>query len=252
MTMKNYRIFVADDESLAIDSIKVLLSKIDDCELVGEASNGKDAFNQILELAPDIVFLDIQMPYITGIDVLSKLNRKGAPFFIMVTAFEDHALKAFELNAIDYLLKPYTDERFYQSLARAKEHVNMYNLEDKLEELTQLVQTTNTPKHYRDYFSIKSKGKIELLKVADISHISASGNYVEFVSGDMKRLSRTSLADIEKDLDPADFVRIHRSSIVKKSEIKELQNYFNGEFIVIMKNGDQLKLSRSFKGNLGF
>ena len=249
MSSTQYSIYIADDEPLAIDSIKVLLSTVPDCKIIGEANNGKDAFQQITLLNPDIVFMDIQMPHLTGMDVLEKLNQRGAPFFILVTAYEDQALKAYELNATDYLLKPYSDERFYQSLSKAREHVNLYSLQGKLAELDNALQKTS-PKQYPSLFTIKSPGKVKFLAVEDLSYVQASGNYVEFVTDNNKVLSRTSLSDVEKQLDPNLFIRIHRSSIVRKSAIEELQSYFNGEYIVIMKNGEQLKLSRSYKENL--
>ena len=249
MKNRKFSVLIADDEPLAIDSIKVLLEKTQDCELIGVATNGQDAFSQVLKLEPDIVFIDIQMPFLTGMDVLEKFNSKGVPFFVLVTAYEDQALKAFELNALDYLLKPYSDERFYQSLARAREHVRMYALEEQMAEIAGNLNST-LKRTYQEFFTIKSRGKIEFLKTSEISHLNASGNYVEFVTAHKKTLSRVSLAEIEKELNPAEFVRIHRSTIVKKSEIQELQAYFNGEYIVIMKNGSQLKMSRSFKNNL--
>lgn len=249
MSINQYTIYIADDEELAVDSIKVLLSKVPDCDIIGEANNGKDAFQQISLLNPDIVFMDIQMPHLTGMDILEKFNQRGAPFFILVTAYEDQALKAYELNAIDYLLKPYSDERFYQSLTKAREHVNLYSLQGKLAELDHRLQKVS-PKDYPTHFTIKSPGKVEFLQVKDLSYIKASGNYVEFVTRDKTVLNRMALGELEKQLDPKEFIRIHRSTIVRQSEIKELQSYFNGEYIVIMTNGDQLKLSRSFKENL--
>ena len=249
MKNRTFSVLIADDEPLAIDSIKVLLDRTKDCELIGVATNGQDAFNHVLKLEPDIVFIDIQMPFLTGMDVLERFNGKGVPFFILVTAYEDQALKAFELNALDYLLKPYSDERFYQSLSRAKEHVRMYSLEEHMAEIAGQLQN-NSQHTYQEFFPVKSSGKVEFLKTSEISHLNASGNYVEFVTAHKKTLSRVSLVEIERELNPTEFVRIHRSTIVRKSEIQELQSYFNGEYIVIMKNGDQLKMSRTFKNNL--
>lgn len=243
MNKENYRILIADDESLARDSISILLKKVSNCQIVAIATNGQDAFEKILIEEPDIVFMDIQMPYLTGTEVVEKINTTGPPFFIFVTAFEDHALKAFELNAVDYLLKPFSDERFYKSLNKGKNHVKKHIISNPLSSLP-------TTQNYKQQFSIKSAGKIRFIRTSKISYFKSSGNYVEIYTSDEKYLIRMKIGDIEEELDPSVFTRIHRSCIVRSTEIKELQTYFNGEYIAILQNGTELKVSRSYKDSL--
>jgi two-component system LytT family response regulator len=244
---ESYKILIADDESLAIDSIRVLLEPVKNCEIMAIASNGKEALEKILIEEPDIVFIDIQMPFLNGIEVVQKINKLAGTIFIFVTAFEDHALKAFELNAVDYLLKPFSDERFYQSLNKAKNHIRAH-LPDKITPFSQ--GTSN--QQYREQFAIKTPGKITLVKTADIMYIKSSGNYLELLTMTQKHLIRMTIREAENELNPADFIRIHRSYIVRKTYIKELQTYFNGEFIAVLHNGDTLKVSRSFRHNIEY
>ncbi|MBO3700237.1 LytTR family DNA-binding domain-containing protein [Roseivirga sp. E12] len=244
----HYKVLIVDDEPLAQDSIKILLEKVKDCNIVGIASNGKDALNQILTLEPHIVFMDIQMPHLLGTEVVEQLSHQANTYFIFVTAFDDQAVKAFELNALDYLLKPYTDQRFYQSLNKAKAHCRSNGVVRSLGDLNSINQVPQ--RKYRTEFAIKSVGKIEIVPLSDVIYLVSSGNYIEVNTTDRKYLMRGTIGQLEKGLDPELFVRIHRSSIVRKTEIKELQNYFNGEYLVILKNGHQLKLSRSYKSAL--
>ncbi|OEK03417.1 hypothetical protein BFP97_18675 [Roseivirga sp. 4D4] len=243
-----YKVFIVDDEPLAIDSIKILLEKVEDCEIIGTASNGKDALSHILTQSPHIVFMDIQMPHLLGTEVVEQLMGHANTFFIFVTAFDDQAIKAFELNAVDYLLKPYTDQRFYQSLNKAKAHCRSNALNHIIDSTSFSTNVSN--KQYRTEIAIKSVGKIELVPLSEVIFLNASGNYIEVNTNGEKFLKRGTISQIESELDPEVFVRIHRSTIVKKSEIKELQNYFNGEYMVILKTGHQLKLSRSYKNAL--
>lgn len=243
----SYKVLIADDEPLAVDSIRVLLEPVKNCEIVAIASNGKEALEKTLIEVPDIVFIDIQMPFLNGIEVVEKINKLAAPFFIFVTAFEDHALKAFELNAVDYLLKPFSDERFYQSLYKAKNHIRAHS-PDRATPFT--LSTSN--QQYREQFAIKTSGKITLVKAADIMYVKSSGNYLELFTKAQKHLIRMTIGEAENELNPAEFIRIHRSYIVRKTHIKELQTYFNGEFIVILHDGDALKVSRSFRHNLEY
>ena len=251
MSKQVYKILIADDESLARDSISILLKKVNNCEIVAIATNGQDAFEKILIEQPHIVFMDIQMPYLRGTEVVEKLNIPGSPFFIFVTAFEDHALKAFELNAVDYLLKPFSDERFYQSLNKAKGHVNAHSFANKIEALSQLsAQSNHQP--YREQFAIKSPGKIEIIRTDDVLYLKSSGNYIELYTHKQKHLIRMTIGQAEKELNQNEFVRIHRSCIIRKVEIKQLQSYFNGEYVATLRNGTELKVSRSYKDNLEF
>ena len=241
-TQNKYRVLIADDEALARDSIRILVEKTDDCSVVAETTNGQETMLKILQKEPDIVFLDIQMPHLTGTEVIESISPSKLPAFIFVTAYDQYATKAFDLEAVDYLLKPYSDTRFYQSLNRAKKQAGFSNFLEGKE--------SKRPYNFREQFLIKSTGKIELVAVSEIIFIKSSGNYVELYTPERKYLLRATIGETEMQLDPKVFARIHRSTIIRKSEIKELQSHYNGEFIVIMKNGDVLKLSRSYKHNL--
>lgn len=236
---KVFNILIADDEPLARDSVRELLKDVDDCSIIAESSNGQETLTKVLQKQPDIVFLDIQMPHLLGTEVVEKLSNEDSPVFIFVTAYDDQAIKAFELNVADYLLKPYSDERFYQSLNRAKKLLNNQSRSDE-----------KTSEDYAQRLTIRSAGKIEFVKTDDIIFTKSSGNYVEIITTERKYLMRITLNEFEKALDPQEFVRIHRSTIVKKDQIKEMQSYFNGEQIVIMNSGENLKMSRSYKDSL--
>lgn len=245
MNKDTFRILIADDEPLACDSISILLKKVPNCEIVAIASNGKDAFEKILIEEPDIVFMDIQMPYLTGVEVVEKVNASGPPFFVFVTAFEDQAIKAFELNAVDYLLKPFSDDRFYKSLNKAKAHIK-----SPLNSIKTSPLSENVTKNYREQFTVKSTGRIRFVRTRDVLYFKASGNYTEIRTSEGKHLIRTKISRLEEEVDPGVFTRIHRSCIVRNAEIKELQTYFNGEYIAILRNGTELKVSRSYKARL--
>lgn len=246
MSKETFRILIADDESLARDSILILLNKVASCKVVATATNGKDAFEKILIEEPDIVFMDIQMPHLTGMEVVEKINTSGPPFFIFVTAFEDQALKAFELNAVDYLLKPFSDDRFYKSLNKARKHVRTHALANRPAQPT----PTDNEEKYRAQFTVKSSGKIQFVRASEILYFKSSGNYTEIYTDESKYLIRMKISQVEEEVSPETFTRIHRSCIVRNTEIKELQTYFNGEYIAVLRNGVELKVSRSYKANL--
>ena len=187
-----YRTIIAEDEGPARRRLEAMVNAHPALELVASLRSGQEAISQIPKLSPDLLLLDIQLKDKTAFEVLDLIQPMVDSKIIFITAYDKYAIKAFEIEAIDYLLKPYSDERFYQSLARAKEHVDMLSLESKLEELTQTVNVSIQPKKYRDYFTIKSRRKVEFLKTSEISHVVASGNYVEFVAGEHKKISRVS------------------------------------------------------------
>lgn len=248
---KQFKILIVDDESLARDSIRILLESRSECVIVGEADNGKDALSKIKAHQPDIVFLDIQMPKLQGFEVIKLLGTEHLPVFVMVTAFDQHALEAFDLNAIDYLLKPYSNERFYKSLEKAIQLVKHDESHQELGKLKSLLIDFNSEsKSYKLNLAIKSAGKIELVNKNDIIFIKASGNYCEIHTASKKHLMYTSITQLEDQLDPQIFVRIHRSSIVKKDCIQKLESHFNGEYLIFLNNGVELKLSRTYRDNL--
>lgn len=245
-----YKVLVADDESLARETIKLLLSEQHEIAEVIEAADGNEAL-QLAELHhPQIVFLDIEMPGMSGIELAKRLPEDCVVVF--ATAFNEYAVTAFELNAIDYLLKPFEDERFYAALERAKQRFKEDKQQDysKISEAIQHILNGQN-KTYRERLVIRDPGRIRLVDVDHIDYITGAGNYAEIHLQDGKQvLHRETLSALEEQLDPSTFVRIHRSSIVRRSCISELRPNDKGDYSVILHNGEVLTLSRRNRAKL--
>jgi two-component system LytT family response regulator len=252
--MANFRALIVDDEPLARRSLRLLLERDADIEIAGECNNGAEAIEFVKAEQPDLVFLDIQMPGLSGFEVLEKLGQSGPlPVIVFVTAFDEHAIRAFEFNALDYLLKPFSDERFQISLVRAKTQLAQQEIGQLSKKLLALAENfkTGTPpiekpdENYTSRFMIKAGGRISFVKAEEIDWIEAADYYVKLHVGRKGHLIRETMNDLETKMDPSRFVRIHRSTIVNIDRIKELQPYFNGHYIVILNDGTELKMSRS-------
>jgi two-component system LytT family response regulator len=251
------RTVIVDDEPLARRNLRLLLEKDPQIEILEECRNGREAVKSIEQHAPDLVFLDIQMPEMDGFDVLENVGPEGMPAVVFVTAFDQYALKAFEVHALDYLLKPYDDTRFLQALQRAKGQIESREINKVskrllalLEERESLREVTTRKPSYLKRLMVKLANRVVLLKVDEIDWIEADGNYAKLHIGPKSHLLREKMHDLEKQLDPDKFVRIHRSIIVNLNRIKELQPHFNGDYIVVLDNGRQLRLSRSRREQL--
>ena len=252
------RTIIVDDEPLARRNLRVLLEKDPQIEIVEECRNGREAVKAINSLTPDLIFLDIQMPELDGFDVLARVGPEQIQAIIFVTAFDQYALKAFEVHALDYLLKPFDDERFAYALRRAKSQIEAREINRISKRLLALLeeresQRSENPtgdKGYLTRLMIKASGRVVLLKVGEIDFIEADGNYAKLHVGRKSHLLREKMHDLEGRLDPAQFVRIHRSVIVNLDRIKELHPHFNGDYIVILEDGRQLRLSRTRRENL--
>lgn len=250
------RTLIVDDEPLARRNLRVLLEKDPQIEIVDECRNGREAVKAINTLSPDLIFLDIQMPELDGFDVLARVGPERIQAIIFVTAFDQYALKAFEVHALDYLLKPFDDERFAFALRRAKSQIEAREINRVSKRLLALLeerenQRESSPdKNYLTRVMVKSSGRVVLLKVDEIDFIEADGNYAKLHVGRKAHLLREKMHDLEARLDPAKFVRIHRSVIVNLDCIKEMQPHFNGDYIVVLENGRQLRLSRTRRENL--
>ena len=243
-------ILIADDEYLARETIKHLLKAQSDIDEVFEAEDGNQALQLCQEHSFDLIFLDIQMPGQTGIQLAEKLP--AGTVVIFATAYDQYAIEAFDLNAIDYLLKPFDDERFYQALKRARQQIANKVTTD-FKQLSLLIQQMNQQKEekFKTRLIVKEPGKIKLIEVAQIEYITGAGNYADVYLFDGKHiLHRETLTSLEKQLDPAIFIRIHRSSIIRKSRVNELRANDNGDYSVILKSGQQLTLSRRNKDKL--
>jgi two-component system LytT family response regulator len=235
---------IVDDEPLARERVRTLLSRHGDVVLVGECSDGPEAISTLRRDSPDLVFLDVQMPGCDGFDVLEAVSSGTLPAVILVTAFDQYALKAFEVHAVDYLLKPFDEGRFDRALDRARETIRQDNDDVVRERLFALLADLRAHDGKVERFVVKGAGRIVFLKVTDVDFIESAGNYVCLHVGAETHILRETMASIEGQLDPERFVRIHRGAIVNIDRIKELQPLFHGEFQVRLVNGTELVLSR--------
>jgi len=241
------RTLIIDDESLARDRVKRFLRDEPDIQIIGECSDGKEAIAAIKREKPDLVFLDIQMPEKNGFEVIKSLNPEEAPTVIFVTAYDQYALQAFDVHALDYLLKPFTRERMHRAIARAREHMEHKSLGNLDERLLSLIADLKSEKKYLERLVVKSIGRVFFLKVDEIDWIEAAGNYVKLHVGRDGHLIRETMNGIETKLDPDKFLRIHRSTVVNIDRIKELHPLFSGDYAVILRNGTELALSRNYR-----
>lgn len=281
--MRAIRTLIVDDEPAARAGMRQLLAADSEILVAGECASGEEAVAAIRDAAPDLVFLDVQMPELDGFDVLRAVGVAGAPAVVFVTAYDQYALRAFDVHAIDYLLKPFTDDRFREALGRAKQQVRQGHLGELSERLAVLLEqlgdaqattranglapaapappTQSAPPGnavraleprptYLERLVVKSAGKVTLLRVDEIEWIDAEGDYVRIHVGKAWHLLRETMKNLEARLDPTRFVRIHRSTIVNLERVKELQPFFRGEYVVVLNGGTTLKLSRGYRDTL--
>jgi two-component system, LytTR family, response regulator len=246
------RTLIVDDEPLARRNLRLLLERDPQIEILDECRNGREAIHAINTTNPDLIFLDIQMPEMDGFDVLESVGPERIHSIIFVTAYDQYALKAFEVHALDYLLKPYDDTRFNKALATAKAQIEQREINKLSKKLLALLEERESkrvePRKQERYLSrimIKLPNRVVLLKVGDIDWIEADGNYAKLHVGPKSHLLREKMQDLEAQLNPQKFVRIHRSTIVNLDRVKEMHPHFNGDYILILEDGSQLKLSRS-------
>ena len=250
--MSKIRALVVDDEPMARDRVLSLLQHEEDVEVVGECGDGTQAVTAIHNQAPDLVFLDVQMPGHNGFEVIEAVGADRMPTVIFVTAYDEYALRAFEVHALDYLLKPFGRDRFQQTLQHARAILERRRAGDLGRRLLALVNDIKTePGPTRlDRLVVKSGGRVFFLRTDQIDWIEAAGNYVRLHLGSEAHLLRETMNSIEARLNPELFFRIHRSHIVNIERIKELQPWFNGEYVVILRTGAKLTLSRGYREKL--
>lgn len=250
---KKIKALIVDDEPPARRNLRALLAGDSEIELVQECGNGKDAVCQIRALAPDLIFLDVQMPEMDGFAVLDHLAGHPLPVIIFVTAYDQYALKAFEVSALDYLLKPFSDERFRKALQQAKQQIQQQDASEFGKKMLALIGArelkSDTPR-YLTRLMVKTAGRVLFLKTEEIDWIEACDNYVRLHAAGKTHLLRQTMNELEAALDPEQFARIHRSAIVNLDRVRELQPLFNGEALIILHNGTELKLSRSRRESL--
>ena len=240
------RVVLVDDEPLARKTLRLLAKRDPDVTIVAECRNGDEALSAIAEEKPDVVFLDVQMPGLDGFDVLELLG-ESAPAIVFVTAYDQYALRAFEVHAIDYLLKPFTDERFEKALSRVKELLRTRGLAGDRRKTAKL---TASHRAAVQRFMVRAAGRVVFLKAAEIDWIEAADYYARFHVGPSSYLIRESMNDLEAALDPDAFVRIHRSVIVNLDRIREMRPVFRGELVVVLRDGTELRMSKSRREEL--
>jgi two-component system LytT family response regulator len=248
--MSKIRTLVVDDEPMARDRVVSLLQQEDDVDLVGECADGTQAVAAIQNQAPDLVFLDVQMPGHNAFQVIEAVGVDRMPPVIFVTAYDEYALKAFEVHALDYLLKPFGRDRFQQTLQHARSNVERRRAGDLGRKLLALVNDIKPEPPRLERLVVKSGGRVFFLRTEEIDWIEAAGNYVRLHLGSDVHLFRETMNRMEVRLDSRQFVRIHRSRIVNTDRVKELQPWFNGEHVVILQNGTRLTLSRGYRDKL--
>ena len=248
------RTIIVDDEPAARRGVRLLLERDREVEIVGEAAGGVEAAELIRRAKPDLAFLDVQMPGGDGFEALSQIDPATAPAVVFVTAYDEHALRAFDVHAVDYLLKPYDDLRFAAALQRAKTEVRRHQTDSVNSRLTQLLDYLRQSGDDRaakesavgDRILLKSSGEIFFLKAEEIDWIEAEGDYMKFHVAGRAHLMRETMARLEARLDPKRFIRIHRSTIVNLDRLRKLSPSFAGDYAVILHDGTKLKLSRGY------
>jgi two-component system, LytTR family, response regulator len=248
--MNQIRAFIVDDEPLARDWLRVLLAEEPGVTLVGEAGDGREAVAKLKAVKPDLLFLDVQMPELDGFDVLRALDPDSLPVVVFVTAYDQHALKAFDVHALDYILKPFERDRFRLAMERARELLAPRGGEAATRRLIGLLESLRAKAGALERVAVKTDGVIKLVRLADVDFIEAAGRYVTLHVGKEQHLLRETMNDLEAQLDASVFARVHRSAIVNLDRIKELQTESHGEVTVVLEGGRTLRWSRSYRERL--
>jgi two-component system LytT family response regulator len=239
---------IVDDEVLARQGMRQLLARDRAVTTIHEARNGREAVEAIREHRPDLVFLDVQMPELDAFGVIEKIGLKSMPLVVFVTAYDEHAIRAFEINAVDYLLKPVTATRFDRALRRAKAQLNAPGADQG--QIMALLESLASPQRFLKRLAVRSPGKTCFVNVNEIDWIAGAENYVELHAGDATHLLHVTMNALEKALDPRMFLRIHRSIIVNVGRIKEMHSATHAEYVVVLRNGVRLQSGRTFHARL--
>lgn len=258
------RTILVDDESLAIQGLKLRLEPHEDVEIIETCQNGREAIRAIKTHKPDLVFLDIQMPGFDGFSVVQGTIEIEPPLFVFVTAFSDHAIRAFEAQAVDYLLKPVEDQRLADALDRVRQRLGEKKQVQEAERLREVLAEVSpqamsdfeaasdedeghAASRYEKLINIKDRGQIFRVDVESIERIDAAGDYMCIYTADNSLILRETMKDLEKRLDPRNFQRVHRSTIVNLSQVRQVKPHTNGECFLVLESGAQVKVSRSYR-----
>jgi two-component system LytT family response regulator len=256
-TKRKLRTVIVDDEPLARRTIRDLLADDPEIEVVAECGTGPEAVAFMREQPPDLLFLDIQMPGMNGFEALAQVEFESIPAIIFVTAFDQYAVKAFEVHALDYLMKPFTDKRFVEALQKAKTNIELREISRLSQSLLTVLRNreeseprTARPNAFLRRFMIRSGGRVAFIKADTVDWIAADDYYIQLRIAGKAHLLRMSMNELEEKLDPKQFLRIHRSVIVNVDRVKELHQNPNGEYVVVLKDATELKLSRNRRERL--
>lgn len=255
------RTILVDDEKLAIQGLELRLQPFDDIEIVATCHNGREAIRKIKTLKPDLVFLDIQMPGFDGFSVVQGVMDIDPPLFVFVTAYSEHAIKAFEAQAIDYLMKPVEPERLADTMDRVRSRLADKRTSDELDRLRTVINEVapdaadnlssidddSASTRFEKLINIKDRGQIFRVDVESIERIDAAGDYMCIYTADNSLILRETMKDLEKRLDPRTFQRVHRSTIVNLDQVRQVKPHTNGECFLVLESGAQVKVSRSYR-----
>ena len=257
MEMRKLRVLIVDDEPIAREGIRIHLQAETGIEIVGECANGREAVEAIGQQSPDLVFLDVRMPLLDGFGVVEAVGAERMPVVIFVTAFDEYALRAFEAHAFDYLLKPVDGERLRKSIERARAQIQRIPADDYGQHLLAMLHDLKAQREgrsgrrkYTERIAVKTAQRVSFLDVERIDWIGADGNYVRLHAGREAHLLRETMDGMESKLDPEEFLRIRRSTLVRVRRIRELHPLFNGQYEIILLDGTRLTSSRRYRKNL--
>jgi two-component system, LytTR family, response regulator len=254
------RTILVDDERLATQGLELRLQPFDDVEIIATCSNGREAIRKIKTLKPDLVFLDIQMPGFDGFSVVQGIMDIEPPIFVFVTAYSEHAIRAFEAQAIDYLMKPVEPDRLADTMERVRQRLSDKRTSDELERLRAVIsevapnaadnipsEEEHVPGRFEKLINVKDRGQIFRVDVETIERIDAAGDYMCIYTADNSLILRETMKDLEKRLDPRTFQRVHRSTIVNLDQVRQVKPHTNGECFLVLESGAQVKVSRSYR-----
>lgn len=255
------RTILVDDEKLAIQGLELRLQKFDDIDIIATCHNGRDAIRRIKTLKPDLVFLDIQMPGFDGFSVVEGVMDIDPPLFVFATAYSEHAIRAFDAQAVDYLMKPIDEDRLADTLERVRTRITDKKVNEEVDKLRNVLQALDpdaadeindsaddaSNARYEKLINVKDRGQIFRVDVDTIERIDAAGDYMCIHTADNSLILRETMKDLEKRLDPKIFKRVHRSAIVNLDQVREIRPHTNGECFLILQSGAQVKVSRSYR-----
>lgn len=248
--MTDLRCVVVDDEPLARDLLRGMLEAYSDIEVVAECADGRTALRAIRKLDPDLVFLDVQMPKMDGFDLVQELDPETMPSIVFVTAYDRYALRAFEIHALDYLLKPFDEERLDRALTRARDYLGRADRGEELSRVLALLEDLGARDRYPDRIAIRRSDRTILQPVAEIDWLEADGKHVKFHIGDRTFAIREAMSRIERMLDPRTFLRVSRSAIVNVGRIREVQPWFHGDHVIVLQSGEQVTTTRTYRSSV--